>query len=261
MTTPDPLFFINDETGLGLRKRIGGRDYASYQSFSGVDILVAMYLPLITSLSSIGLEKTATKFKVFGSLQTISISSTRSISPVRVLGRSSAVAYTRGARTFAGTMVFATLNSDVFSEVYDLSMAESAANASSSMVSDQLPPFSIIITASNELGNVAVQAIHGITLVNYGTTYSIDDLYTETTYSYVATDVVPLLSNNTYSSRRRLQSLADTAGKTVSDLVTSSMQKAYGTLTEYSKSVSDWYSNLKTNSSGLSSQSDRALGG
>lgn len=236
----DPLYFINDETGLGLRKRVEGRDYVSYQSYSGTDIIAAMYLPLLTQSSAINIAGNK-RFKVFGTLQTISISSTRSISPVRVLGRSSAVDYTRGARTFAGTMVFATLNSDVFSEVYDLSMAESAANAATSLVSDQLPPFSIVITASNESGSVAAQVIHGITLVNYGTTYSVHDLYTETTYSYVATDVVPLFSNNTYSSRRILQSYAEPAMKTISDLVSSSMRRAYGTAEEYRNSISDYF--------------------
>ena len=56
-----------------------------------------------------------------------------------------------------------------------------------------MPPFSVIITAANETGGVAMQAIHGITLMNYGTTYSVHDIFTETTYSYVATDVTPLV--------------------------------------------------------------------
>lgn len=161
------------------------------QTYSGIDIKCVMYLPLMTRGSVENTDKP--KIKIFADLQTLSISSTRSITPVRVLGKSSALTYTRGARTFAGTMVFASINRDAFADVYDVGLLESYINASSTMISDQLPPFSIILTASNELGGIATHAIHGVTLVNYGTTYSIDNLYTETTYSYVATDVSPMV--------------------------------------------------------------------
>lgn len=176
--------FAND----GIKRLIAPnlRGQSNFQSFAGTDITVVAYIPFLdSSISNIR------QYKKFAEIQTISISSTRSVSPVRVLGRSSPLAYTRGARTFAGTMVFASLNHDVFQEMYTVGIQESAFYHSTSQVSDQLPPFTIVITAANEKGAAAVQAVYGVTLVNYGTTYSIDDLYTEVTYTYVAQDVSP----------------------------------------------------------------------
>lgn len=174
----DPEFISS--TVKNLNKDIA--DHGKYQSFAGTDIKAYMYIP-------------GGKSKEFSTLQTISISSTRSISPVRTLGKSNPVTYNRGARTIAGTLVFATINKDVFADIYTKYHAELAVNSSSSIVSDQLPPFTIVLTGCNEKGATVTQIIYNITLVNYGTTYSIDDLYTETTYTYLATDMTTLLGS------------------------------------------------------------------
>jgi hypothetical protein len=116
---------------------------------------------------------------------------------VRTFGRATPIGYTRGGRTFAGTLVFATLEKDPFSEIYRPdALHESWIDSSTSLLVDQLPPFNLVIVASNELGGIARQIVSGVTLLNYGTTYSIDDIYTETTYTYLATDITPLLSEN-----------------------------------------------------------------
>jgi hypothetical protein len=115
------------------------------------------------------------------------------VSPVRVLGRSNPVAYTRGGRTFGGSLIFASFGKDVFADLYRPDIIESFVDSSTSMFVDQLPPFTIVVTASNELGGISQQIISGITLINYGAVYSIDDVYTEVSYTFVATDVTPLL--------------------------------------------------------------------
>lgn len=207
--------------------------YDDFQSFAGSDIQALIYLPSITKNTLLGTEGAA-KFKIFANLQTISISSTRSVSPVRVFGRSSPIGYTRGARTFAGSLVFATIKKDPFIDVMDSDIGESFVNATTSMGVDQLPPFSILITACNEAGVAASQIIHGVTITNYGTTYSIDDLYTETTYTYVATDVVPLSSSAAMNRQRaaRLLDAASSVGSFVfnnlTKLVDASLDFAYG---------------------------------
>lgn len=210
-------YFANSKIAKAVGQSLKGQ--SNFQSFAGTDISVVAYLPIDTKNSLNGI--TSNKFKKFAEIQTISISSTRSVSPVRVLGRASPLAYTRGARTFAGTLVFASLNHDVFQDIYDLSILESSLYHSTSMVSDQLPPFNIVITAANEKGAAAVQGVFGITLVNYGTVYSIDDLYTEVTYSYVAQDVTPF-TNMSLSAARGGPFIAGSstseALKTLSDL-------------------------------------------
>jgi len=210
-----------------VERELGQFPGSEAQTFSGTDIKAVMYLPLLTANSVLG--KNPTKIKVFGDLQTISISSARSISPVRRLGKSNPVAFTRGAVTFAGTMVFATINRDAFSEIYDTDLGESAVNASNSIIAHQLPPFSIVITAGNEKGAAGIQVIHGITITNYGTTYSVDDLYTETSYTYVATDCTPLVpaSDDLKKFADVLEGIGNTA-KTITQLVSESMDSAYG---------------------------------
>lgn len=225
----DKPVYVNESVARILGPSLGKS--GSFQSYAGTDIRAYIYLPLITQSRLRG-ETIPNKSKLFAELQTISISSTRSVSPVRVFGRSSPVGYTRGARTFAGTLVFASINQDVFADIYDESIAESTMAMSSSLVSDQLPPFSIAITAANEKGGAAVQIIHGITLVNYGTTYSIDDLYTEVTYSYVATDVLPLLSRSASVNRSELNSKVKPRQESYANISThiqNSLRKAYGT--------------------------------
>lgn len=218
--------FVNNEVARLLGPSLGKQ--GDFQSFSGVDISAFIYMPLMTKGSI--KDGKAVKSKLFAELQTISISSTRSISPVRVFGRSSPVGYTRGARTIAGTMVFASVNQDVFQDVYDHSIAESTLSSSSSLLSDQLPPFSIVISAANEKGAAAIQVLHGVTLVNYGTTYSVDDLYTEVTYSYVATDLLPLAASSVSATRDSMDSLlTSNSFPNLGDLIQKSMKKAYGT--------------------------------
>lgn len=209
-------------------------DAVSYQkgnAYSGADIKAIMYLPLYTR------DDSAQKFKVFADLQTMSVSRTRSVSPVRVLGRSDPLTYTRGARTIAGTMVFATINKDTFNDVNSIAVAESMMSVGNNFVADQLPPFSVVIMAANEYGGVAVQVIHGITLTNYGTTYSVNDLYTETTYTYVATQMSPLTTDPNYIRERVADRMAFVDGmRSISSSLNDSLRAAY---TSSTKSITD----------------------
>lgn len=236
---------INDEVA-----RILGMDTSkkgSFQSFSGVDMQAIMYLPSLTASTPYGQRNK--KFKIFADLQTMSISSTRSVTPVRTLGRSSPKGYCRGARTIAGTMVFASINQDAFKDVYDIAMQENTLAASSSLISDQLPPFSIVITAANETGGAAMHVVHGITLVNYGTTYSIDDLYTEQTYSYVATDVMPLMNLTPSQARAAADPYSDNIIlRTISSKIFDTLKVAYGSVQNIYDSITKVQNIDKNNS-------------
>ena len=51
---------------------------------------------------------------------------------------------------------------------------------------DEIPPFNVLIRGANEYGAMSSGILVNVVLTNFGTTFSVDDLYTEATYSYVA---------------------------------------------------------------------------
>ena len=59
-----------------------------------------------------------------------------------------------------------------------------------------MPPFDIICTFVNELGNVGKLIIYGVDLIHESSTMSVDDIYTEVIYQYVARDVETFASEN-----------------------------------------------------------------
>lgn len=129
--------------------------------------------------------------KTFAEIQTLSISSRRSVNPVRRLGEVTAAFYCRGAATFAGSMVFAQLDGDVLLNLLrrtdkDLTMSRQ------NLLLHQIPPFHILITGMNEYGHFVEGAILGVTLVATGKTLSVDDMYTEEQVTYVALGYSPM---------------------------------------------------------------------
>lgn len=56
---------------------------------------------------------------------------------------------------------------------------------------DQVLPFDIVVTASNEYGAVARMMIHGVEIMNVGSSLSINDITTDEACTYIATAVTP----------------------------------------------------------------------
>lgn len=131
-------------------------------------------------------------YKTFGQLQTLSISGRRSVEPVRRLGETSPAAYTKGPRTFAGSMVFILLKEDPLLDLYRISF-DDRYDGEPFYVQDRMPPFNILITGVNEYGHVIEGALFGVTLIADGMTLSIDDLYTEIQYTYVCRHRTPMV--------------------------------------------------------------------
>jgi hypothetical protein len=159
-------------------------DYLQYNSFSGTDMKAAIWIPP----NPLAGRHSGT-YKIWAELQTITVSSARPPGPVRCLGMSNVRDYTRGPRTIAGSLIFTVLDRDVFYDVYQRSHYESPTEVP--IFVDAIPPFHLLIDASNEMGAQATTSIVGVTLTNWGTTYSVDDLMVEATYSYVAKFVSP----------------------------------------------------------------------
>lgn len=56
---------------------------------------------------------------------------------------------------------------------------------------DQVLPFDVVITASNEYGAVARMMIHGVEILNIGSSLSINDITTDEACTYIATAITP----------------------------------------------------------------------
>lgn len=179
---------------------ISTRDYSlEYNSYAGSDIQCTIFIPkpdmsVIRDMGQQGSVYGGGFVKVNMELQTLTVSSARSVHPVRRLGEVAPATYTRGARTIAGTMIFTTLFRDAFADAYQASAEDGETDLENFFV-DQIPRFNMLINAANEYGNMANSVLVGIHLTNFGTTLSIDDMYTESTYSYVARQWYPFVED------------------------------------------------------------------
>lgn len=167
----------------------------TYTSYSGADIVATCNI----------LGETVT----FGTLQTLSYSIHMERAPIRSIGNINAKDYTQGPRTIAGSLVFAvfdkhliyhmledyknnkkdviTQDSGVFYNILEYSSFKQ--NTNRHIIADELPPFDITISFANEYGAKSIFALYGVRLVNEGQVMSINDVYTENTYQFVAVDI------------------------------------------------------------------------
>ena len=185
-----PTYLVGTNTDLAPRQNASDETPLRYHSFAGTDIKVAIRL-----VEKDNNGESHLYYKSFAELQTISISSSRSVSPVRRLGESQAHTYTRGARTIAGTMVFSLFSRDAFYEMYREGGYQEVLNPQEPFFLDQIPEFDVFITMANEYGLVSNAIIGGVTLTNSGGTLSVHDVYTEQTVSYVARFHIPPIEN------------------------------------------------------------------
>lgn len=126
---------------------------------------------------------------VIGELQTLSYSLHMERGTVRACGNINAKDYTDGPRTIAGSLVFAVFDKHFVRNVIN---ATGIDNLTTTILADELPPFDITVTYANEYGHRSVMRIYGIKLVNEGMVMSINDILTENTYQYVATNISPI---------------------------------------------------------------------
>lgn len=155
-------------------------NYPEYNSFSGCDMVATFVVPKNSS-------GTKTVNYCVGELQTLSYSIHMDRSPVRSIGNINAIDYVTGPRTIAGSLVFA-----VFDKHFAHSIMQEIRNGvdeSRAFLIDEIPPFNIVVSLANEYGTKSKMVIYGVRLVNEGQVMSINDIYTENTYQYVATDL------------------------------------------------------------------------
>lgn len=148
-------------------------------------------------------------YKTFAEIQTLSITTRRSVSPVRRLGEATPAHYTRGPRTIAGSAMFIFLQEDVLLDIFRKTRIDSY-DGEPAFVMDRLPPFNILITGANEFGHQIEGALFGVTLLASGVTLSIDDLFTEQQFTWVARWMLPM------ARRSRVREILNTVGRAVS---------------------------------------------
>lgn len=216
---------------------------ATYTSYSGCDIVATITIPNFASQPL-----------VIGELQTISYSIHREKSPVRTLGRANPVGFTYGTRTIAGSLIFTVFDKNLVYKIVRLIkeglstqknlqdygnnimgpgvsvLTPSAIDTyiqrietSRAFVMDEMPPFDVTISFMNEYGHSSKLVIKGIVIVDEGQVMSIEDMITENTMSYMASDIIVL--NDESEGRTSVNTFIR-----ASDTSLSSLTVSYGTL-------------------------------
>lgn len=178
----------------------------TYNSFSGVDMLVTFGGTLV------------------GELQGVSYTVQREKAPVYTMGSADPRSFSRGKRGIAGSLVFVVFDRSALleafkdapfligkterhgGEIIDVSVpqieitgvgATSIGATGPKTVTldkilarpnyhDQILPFEVVVTAANEYGHFASMKIHGVEILNCGSDMSIDDISTDEACTFIA---------------------------------------------------------------------------
>lgn len=144
-----------------------------YKSFSGTDTIAFLMFPGLKPI-------------VIGSLTTVSYSMYRNKVPVINIGRTNINGITRGSRIYAGTMVFTLINKHWLRELQD--QAPYLQDYPTLKV-DELPLFDIMIVSANEYGSSCSMFIYGVDFTDESQTLSVEDLFTENLFKFVAREI------------------------------------------------------------------------
>lgn len=152
-------------------------------------------------------------------LTTISISIHRVKSQVSAWGFINPKGIARGRRTIAGTMVMTKFTAEVLMRFLQAGVVNDQSKDSHYMKIDQLPPFNISLIFTNEYGFASYQRILGVEFVTEANIYSVQDMLTEQSITYLAKDFTPLLPLNLSSFYHPAVSSPSTAKeRTVQDV-------------------------------------------
>jgi hypothetical protein len=152
-----------------------------YRTFSGVDAMAFLLFPSAAPV-------------LLGTVTTISYSMFREKIPVKLMSRISIPAYTKGLRYCAGTMIFTMINKHWVNEV---KIQIPWLDYYGKIKADELPPFDIMIICANEYGASASMMILATEMVDEAQTLSIEDIFTENQFSFVAKDINVMDSDGT----------------------------------------------------------------
>jgi hypothetical protein len=159
-------------------------------SFSGVDAIATMIIPTIGEDGQLTRDGDAIEI---AELQTISYSIHRENSPVRTLGHVNPRGFIKGGRTIAGSLIFAVFNEYAFYKIKQYRDFLQDDRGFFAPLADMLPPFDIVLTFVNEYGHYSKMKIFGVTIIAEGQVVSIEDVFMEQTYTFMARGIQPLV--------------------------------------------------------------------
>ena len=179
-------------------------------SFSGCDMVVSAEMRTTSG------ERVAI---VIGSLQTLTYSVARQISAVYNIGNINAKDYVSGPRTIAGTMIFTVLNQHWGAELLTKFAEAEGYKHSQKILMDEVAPLDLTVSMANEYGIYSRLAIYGVRFFTEGQVMSINDIYTENTFQYVALNIDYLVDIN--ANKGTSKKSADTSSSpTISAVLT-----------------------------------------
>ncbi len=155
---------------------------------------------------------------VLGNIETFSYSLFREKNPVRTLGRIYPKGYTLGQRSCAGSIVFITFDQHPLYSLFNFfNERTDSTHRFSSPLSDDIPPFDIMLIFGNEYGAKSIIRLYGVELFQEGGVFSINDIYSECTVEYLAKDMDPMISAGEEGSWKSLLYRKMTEGKIIDD--------------------------------------------
>ncbi len=170
-----PEFFNSTSSDLTTQVLIDGSQVlVENLGMSSVDVTVY----------AVGLPGNYSSFSQLGTLSQLAISTHRDKFPIDVMGHIGRKGFTAGPRVVAGTLVFSTLYDSAFGDI----VYEYSPSLKYAIPPDSYPPFDIHITKVNETGQVTFAALRGVTILDYGTNESTDNIVPMESYSFMALD-------------------------------------------------------------------------
>lgn len=145
-------------------------------TYSGADMIVFMAFPNHKPIE-------------IGSVTTVSYTTYREKKQVRTLGRISAKGFTKAGRTISGRMIFTVIYEHI---VESLRKEIPYLSEHSHILMDELPPFDLVVSFGNEYGGSAGLIIQGVTTVDEQKTMSVEELFTENIFTYIARRIEPM---------------------------------------------------------------------
>ncbi len=162
----------------------GSEKFQGYPSWSGVDMTVVAIM--------------GSAMRFLPDLSTISFSINRDKVDVKALGRATRTGVTSGTRIISGSLIGVALKDEPLRSISPTALNQREGNDQlqsafnpyrEHMLPDQLPLFDLLVLIQNEYGHYARIGLFGISIIGNGQVVSINDMQTEITYAYTATDI------------------------------------------------------------------------